>query len=458
MKTVTNSLLGKQFACREIFLLFLVLSTGYFYASSEPEMLVIFFIGAVSIGCLIMIFKIEDPFLRYILVAALFLRLVLIAIQAYTDINLPGAGVDSETFEKYAWKNARYWLGYGEAGKYTGAYYYSALIGLIYLFFGRIPVIAQFVNVLFSLLAIYYLYKIAFLVSGSKRTARIAALVFMLIPSLNAYSAILLRESIIIFFAILSFYFFTEWTQKGNIRYIAGSFVAVALAGAFHGPMFLLIWVLIFFLVIYSPKEKRFRIVKSQVLIAVAVVALSFVLLSDVITYQLPGNLGRIITPDFMRSVVERKPIGRTTFMQGIVPYTYFDLLWQTPLRVLHFMFAPFPWALETKRDIFGLIDVLLYSGLIYYAVNGVRRLKARAGPAVMAAILILGSLVIMFSWGTTNYGTAWRHRQKLAPYLVVLASAGVAASSRWNWLLPELNGACLGREKNSLERGSPLI
>ena len=171
------------------------------------------------------------------------------------------------------------------------------------------------------------------------------------------------------------------------------------------------------------------------------IAAIAFMLLGEYINYKLPINLADIITPDFIRGVIERQSIGRTSYLQGIVPYTYLDLLRQTPLRILYFLFAPFPWLIRTVQDVIGFFDVVLCTVLFYYCYQGAKRLWSGKKHIVLSALMIAASLVVMFAWGTTNYGTAWRHRQKIAPFVIVIAAVGLAGSPRWKRLFPEEDG-----------------
>jgi len=135
-------------------------------------------------------------------------RLGFALIQTYTGLDLPGGGVGSDAinFENHGWKNAQYWLQGGVPGRMTGAHYYSAWIGILYYIFGRVPLVPQVFNIYFSLATIYLVYYTTFSVINDKRTARIAAIIFAIIPTLNFYAAILLRETLIILFMFASFY------------------------------------------------------------------------------------------------------------------------------------------------------------------------------------------------------------------------------------------------------------
>ena len=433
-----KSLLGMESLYREAFLLFMVLGAGFIYVFWGSSMLAPFFAALLLLACLILLFQLDDPILRNILIVALVVRLLLALIQAYTAVNLPGAGGDSIAFERHGWLNAQAWRDGGEAGRTMGAYYYSSFIGIIYYFFGRFPFLVQFANILFSLFTVYLLYNTVYSITGIKRNAQIAAIMIVMLPTLNVYSAILLRETIIVMFTALSFYFFVEWMKKGKVTKLIGSFVALTAAGALHGPLFLLVWVMVAFVVIYSPRDKKFRFVRGQIVPAAVIAVLAMILIGSIITYQLPGDLSQIFTPDFLRGVIERRSLSRTSYLVEILPYSYFDLFWQTPLRVLYFLFTPFPWMISNVKDVFGFLDILIYTGLFYFSYKGSKKLWKNNKQIVIASFLVIATLVVMFAWGSANYGTAWRHRQKIAPYLVVIASIGVTTSRGLRWLLPE--------------------
>ena len=447
---------GEKTLLKNWFYLFLLLCTGFIYASGSFPVPAVFFILASMLACCILIFRIDDPVLRAIILIALAVRVGLALIQAYTAIDLPGAGADSTTFESEAWKNTLAWLYGGEGGRATGAYYYSSWIGVLYIFFGRIEFIPQLMNVYFSLLTLFIFYKTVCIVTTSVKTSQLSAFILAVMPSINSFSVILLREAMIILFIVLSFYFLVKWMKQGRIIFLGGSFFALVAAGAMHGPMFLLFAIHLIFLCFFNPREQRFKLMYWQLIPAAVFIVLAFLLLGNIITYQLPVNLGELFTPDFMRTVVERKQVGRTSYLQEIVPYTYFDLMWQTPLRMIYFLFAPFPWAIENLRDLMGFLENILYAALFYFAYLGSKQLWGEKKHVVLSALLIAVSLVVMFSWGTTNYGTAWRHKQKIAPFVIVLASTGLAARPRLKKLFSG-NGVLHKDEEFFLDEDLPV-
>jgi len=433
-----NGLLEKRvYFNKQLGLFFIIVGLGLAYSFAGSTMAGYFFIAASLLACLLFILRIEDPVLRYIILAALVVRVGLAMVQNFTPVDLPGAGADAVSYERVAWRNMQNWL-YGiEGGSLSGANMYAGWIAVFYVFFDRIVFIPKLINVYFTLLAIYYLYQTVMLAFDYRKAARVGALIMALLPTLNAYAAVLLRESMIIFVCLFSFYLLLKWIKEARFLYMIYALALLAFGGIFHGAIFLLIWVHLFFVLFYNPQEKRFGLKLAHLLPSLVIIALSMWVYTDILDYSVPANITDIFTPEFFRGQVEGKTTGRASYLLDMVPYTYFDLFWQTPIRVIYFMFMPFPWLIENLTDLFGFVDVALYAVLIIFFVIGAFKVWKKNREAVIIMFLAAVTLVVMFSWGTTNYGTAWRHRQKVAPFLATIAAVGISSSKRWEALLP---------------------
>jgi len=414
----------------------LLLCAGFTYALFLPDATVYFLVTVMIIAAVSMIFTVHDSTLRNILMAGLTIRLFLVFIQAYSGIDLPGAGADSMVYEKTGWAYAQAWLSGSQLITADAYYYYSAIIGACYYFLGRVPLLPLFINLIFGMFCIIYIYKIINLLSNSRRASLFAALIAAFFPTLNFYSAILLREIIIIFFVLLSFYHFLLWLKTGNALHMIISFGSILLYGIFHGLTMLISWVQLCCFGIFSPQENRFKItMKHLALIVFLIIGLVVLLNLNVIAYKSPKDLLELASIESFQAIVGERNIGRTHYLDDLIPQNYFDVIWHTPIRMFYFMFAPFPWKVKTAADLFFLSDVLIYLFLIYYSFAGFKRLYNNHKVAAVSMLLIILSIVVLFGWGTVNYGTAWRHRAKVAPFLIVMASVGLAASPRLKWV-----------------------
>lgn len=121
---------------------------------------------------------------------------------------LPDSGTDARAFERLGWQVAEAWLMGADPHSLYRAFIYSNWIGVLYFLFGRIPLVAQFTNVLLRTFTVYFTWKLALLITNSRRGALISALIIDLFPTSNLYSAITMRESFIVFFTVTSAYCF----------------------------------------------------------------------------------------------------------------------------------------------------------------------------------------------------------------------------------------------------------
>jgi len=225
-------------------------------------------------------------------------------------------------------------------------------------------------------------------------------------------------------------------------------------ASLFHGSLVVLGFIHILMVTFYRPLDKKLKISAKQVIIALIIVLFFILTVNELITYRIPDNFFELFSLEHFRSYVENRVIGRTHYLHGLVPESYFDLVWQTPVRVIFFMFTPFPWMIENLSDALGFLDACIYLLLAFYSFKGIKKLFRTKKVETACIVFLLFGIVAMYAWGVVNYGTAWRHRAKLAPFMIVIASTAAASGKRWDLLLSDRTDAIslTGDEYNSVK------
>jgi hypothetical protein len=116
-------------------------------------------------------------------------------------------------------------------------------------------------------------------------------------------------------------------------------------------------------------------------------------------------------------------PRGRADYRmagseQHLVPMLAYGVVWMS-----QFLAGPPIWKATNLMDLAGSIDGLIYVVLTVLAV--VQTLCTPKGCRRPSLSLLIGLFVVMvvLAMGTSNYGTALRHRQKILPLLACLAS-----------------------------------
>lgn len=377
-----------------------------------------------------------DAKVRNLMLLAFLLRLGLTLTHAYV-MPLPDSDADAIAFERLGWQTAEAWLNGGDAPSLSGAYLYSLWIGALYYLFGRIPLVAQFANALFGTFTVYLTLKLAFLITGARRPALTAALITALFPTLNLYSAITMRESLIVFFTAFSVYCFFLWLQRGRLSQMLGAAILLLPASILHSGMVFIEIAYVFFFCLYHPKKKRWASFSVNTVIAIFLLIFFAVAFGDWFNDKLPQNISSLLSSDYLGERTTVAARDRAAYLSGLTPNSIGDMLVQTPLRALYFSYTPFPWMVSSLGDIVGLADALLYIFLSVYALKGLAYLWQGDRTSFWGIVLILTVFLAAFAWGTSNYGTAIRHRQKMVWFLITPAAIGLAQSPWWRWLYP---------------------
>ncbi|MEG3065046.1 hypothetical protein [Acetomicrobium sp.] len=383
-----------------------------------------------------LVFSNKDAKFRNLILLAFLLRMGLALFHAYVK-PLPDSGADAVGFERLGWQVAEAWLMGAEPPSLHGAFIYANWIGVLYFLFGRIPLVAQFTNVLLGTFTVYFTWKLALLITNSRRVALISALIIALFPTLNLYSAITMRESFIVFFTVISVYCFFLWLKMGRLIQMFGAVVLLLPASALHGGMVFIGIVYVFFFSFYHPKKKRWVAFSLNSLIAVLLVVFSLVTFGDLVTNKLPQDMSMLFSADFLGERTQIAARDRAAYLTGFAPTSPLSMLLQTPLRILYFLYTPFVWMVSAAVDIVGFFDALLYIFLSIYAFKGLASLWRKDKLLFWGIVLILVVFLVVFAWGTSNYGTAIRHRQKIVWLLSVPAAIGIAKSRTWRWIYP---------------------
>ena len=112
---------------------------------------------------------------------------------------------------------------------------------------------------------------------------------------------------------------------------------------------------------------------------------------------------------------------GRGAYLSDVHIDVWLDLIWNLPLRVMYFLGAPFVWMVSQFRDLLGLLDAVVFLYIASKIALGVRQRRLLTIDVYLSIILVVAGVVAVFALGTSNYGTAFRHRAKIFPWLLLL-------------------------------------
>lgn len=369
-------------------------------------------IGILLLLCFILAFAYmkKDKFLNWIMLGTV-LRIILIVFY-FIGVQLPESGGDAKNFF-YEGRAVFDYLFFG-GDKIQIINPYSNVIGLSMVYSGDNIGLALFMNTLCYIIITYALYEIIkILANGNKKSAIKGVMILSLFPIDILYSSVLLREQTIIMFMTLSFLFLLKYIKKGEIFEFLISVLFHVLSVLFHSGILFLLAVHLYVLIFYKKRVKvvRYKTLKTIILGFFGIILFNllgkipkFAFMKDIFNIE---YLNHVVVGRFLAST----GTGRTAYLMNIMPSNLVEFVLFMPIRMVYFLFAPFIWMVGGAGDIFVLLDGTFYLILVTLAYNRLKDLEPKIKKAILFYFL---AFTVVFSIGTTNYGTAMRHRHKI--------------------------------------------
>ena len=390
-------------------------------------------IGSIICFTIVSIIIIKAPrTIRQPLFVAFLLRFILAFLVHYIPF-LYGYDTNMDGFESRGWELAMNWHQSTPFEFIFGAHTYSMIIGMIYYLIGRSPLFIRMVNVFLSTMIVFNTFKIALLVWQNKRTAKIATWIVAFFPALILFGVTILREAILVYLLTVSILYLIAYTRDHRISNLFKSFVALLMVINLNSGYIFILIVPVFLLIKYLIKllvgKKSIKILYISVIFIIFLIA-TIVFINSFINVSIIGEVGVSSLTDFtiferissFQNVAAR---GRTAYLVGKTINSPVSLLIWLPIRIIYFLFMPFPWFWHNLLDILGGVDAVLYFWIIFYSFRGLFQKKSKFFNYTTLWIIVLtaGIGISVFAMGTSNYGTAWRHRAVFIFLFAILAA-----------------------------------
>jgi hypothetical protein len=312
----------------------------------------------------------------------------------------------------------------GAAGDLTVPYWLS----YVYYFIGEYPLLPIALNCSLGAVSIILIYCIGRYYLNH-RIALFVAWLFALWPSLVLWSTQNLRESVIIFCTLLFILCVFELRSRGNafwtwfglvisflILYKMRSHVAVLLVIAgflsffcFSGKKKFMIAIVVLgvFTVLFAANVFHIRSILCSKL------ALRFSSLFETLNYhhhvkQYYADTAYLTDADISK------------------PFNFFVYL---PAFLAYIFFSPFPWEVTKFSQIPGVVEMVIWFFLSFFALKGALWLlfhKTRDFSVIF--IFVFATVIILIGEG--NVGTLFRHRDALWPFLFIFTAVGFLPES----------------------------
>ena len=404
-------------------------------------------------------FGMRYPTIRGVMLTAWAVRMLLLLIHHQIFVLLPGRG-DARTFFLEAQSFSR--LGFdGALAEFTVTHStgFSALMGAMLSLFGDSILVMELINISMGLVIVALAYRLALNCGADRSQAKRAALIMALVPSTAQYSIVALREMILVLPFMLGLVALTAQRSHATATGMLLFTFWCSVAAMFHGGMIVGIGGLgagVFVFQMFAsrlPGQPRPNMIWTLVLLALflALVSMAGGLVGEVglnkVSEVGSGNLVKQLNTASLQAAR-----GGSAYLQDFAVEDYGDVAASVPLRLIYFFFSPLPWDIRSAGHVLGFLDVLLY-GFCFRELW--RAYKANAlSPKVLMVLGVVMTIALAYAFGSSNAGTAIRHRAKFSYALVAIAYA--ARTARYQRVaLTGQNPGLSSQRPLQLQRGS---
>jgi len=369
------------------------------------------------------------PGLKLTIWVALILRILLSLINEFI-FELPDSNADATRFETKTWFYAKlpFFDFLTSFNSDFTAYTFTWFLSVLYRIFGRSPLVLESFGIIISLISVILVYRISFLVTDDIIKSKQSAAIFAFFPSVILYSVIILREVYIVFFILLIALYIVKWLKSNKIKFALVSLLLFLPLYFLHGGL-MIGAVMVFIILSYSSLKDIYNSFKNNhilipqmvfILITLIIIGIAINKLS---TFNIPylGNISQVLTLSRIFFQAEVTNLGGSAYPGWLIPFSLSSFVLLIIPRLIYFLFSPFLWDIKAINHLLGFVDASLVLYLFFYIIRGIVVEKQNKYVTILCIFLL--PLLITYSWGVGNFGTALRHRSKFIPVLIAIST-----------------------------------
>lgn len=312
---------------------------------------------------------------------------------------------------------------------------YSYVLGIFYsittdsLFLGSLLSCAAW------LLSALLLIKSMQILGVEKFNQAKAVLIYALLPSSVLFTSVTLRESYQGLFVNLAIYCALKLCSVNAFLYWFIMAGAIAGMGCLHGS--LLAFGIIFFLVtIWLVSMRRGKLSTSiKIIVSASLIALLALPAVDFIStnaYSLEGGL-LAASERYLEGTTSIT--SRANYRNDTDSFSTTNPIILLPTLLSQYLLEPLPWKMTSRVDVVIIFENFLRAWLIWTAVSNLPKIASYKKTVVIFLIVSYFITELIWSLGTSNWGTAMRHH--LPGTGLLLISAFAFSSNRKYLIFP---------------------
>jgi hypothetical protein len=323
-----------------------------------------------------------------------------------------------------AWSNGHVIevIGYGFVHRSLAA----QIVAPFYLILGSSPLAGRVGITFITLLVGYLIFRLA-RHTLDRRTSTLAAGVVLFWPTIIYRSVVFQREMVIVVALLALLWAAVQWLDSLGLFSVTIAALSTLIIYRQRPENLLLVAVVVGSVCMIKSRDR------PHYLGGIALFVMPFVTFFALNFQQFTG-VGSVISPAALDSYAHARAHGDAAYLVGLHYETWIDVVLYAPIKILYYLFTPFPWQIRGITElIVGITAISLLIATVFVR-RGVGMLQNnRDYLIVLLSYLVTG--VVTYAIIEMNYGAAVRRRIQFVPILLLLAVIGLSKTSldiRW--------------------------
>jgi hypothetical protein len=316
----------------------------------------------------------------------------------------------------------------------AGSEFYERLLGAVYDILGSSPLLAAELSVLAFAASMVVFANLMRELGVARHRAGLLAL-YALPFSAIFFTSTIMREGCQLLGLILAVYFVLRFRRTGSLAAIVLACFSAMIAALLHDALLIFSAAFLPLAVLWpigtrDPASAAGGHDHPATRRAVRYVVLVGLLIAGwrVMSEGVPGSmaLGAITSRRALEFAAQFREAGfgieaRTTYGVRLDTSSPGAFVASVAVIFVYYMFAPFPWQIRAPADVLGCVEAVLRLVLLCFALQTWRRTSGADRRNRGLLLLAYFALAGLWSLGTINYGTAYRHHVTTNWLLVLL-------------------------------------
>ncbi|MCB0218311.1 MAG: glycosyltransferase family 39 protein [Chrysiogenetes bacterium] len=296
---------------------------------------------------------------------------------------------------------------------------YYIFVGSIYYVFGSSMLLPKLVNAVAGALAVVGLFRIAGRIA-TQRAALLAGVFAALCPSLTLWSALAIRDALVVLGLVLCFDAVLDWSERKRLSawlmLAFGVFLVATLRDYLAN-------ILLASLALAAIAGQGKVISPRRFLVSISILVLLVIVLREM---GIVEPLVEQVSLEGLESARQKLAIGGSAFGAGSSVGSLGSALLHLPIGIAYFLLAPFPWSVESNLQFAALPEVFLWYGLVPFVIIGIKRAFEQHATRLASLFMFVTTVTLTYSLVEGNVGTAYRHRAQVLIFFLAFAGIGV--------------------------------